>query len=110
MINITMHQQKFNLHLEVQIITQHCVGPLGLKLITPRHLQVQHQIKGYPRNNMVKITSSPLQKYSIYPREGTEPHINKSHYKVSDYFYTKRSHIERDIQFYKDMEEFSNKK
>ena len=55
------------------------------------------------------MTSYPLQKYPIHPRDRTQPHGSKPHYKVSDSYHTDISHGEKDIEFYKDTEESSDK-
>ena len=61
MTNMPLHQNRFILQLEVQMITQRCLlGPLGLQKVISK--------------------SSPLQKYPIYPREGTEPCGTKPQY------------------------------
>ena len=39
------------------------------------------QDKEHHINNLVTVTSYPLQKYPINPREGTEPCGSKPHYK-----------------------------
>ena len=44
--------------------------------------------KGYPRKNLASLISYPLQKYPIHPRERTEPHGYKPHYKGSYNSYT----------------------
>ena len=36
--------------------------------------------KLHHRNNILTMTISPLRKYPIIPRKGTEPHVNKSQY------------------------------
>ena len=50
-----------------------------------------------------------LQKDIICLREITEPRGYKPHYKGSDNSHTVISHGERQIEFYKDMNESSNK-
>ena len=51
-----------------------------------------------PMKNMVTLTISPLWKYPILPRKGTEYHVPKPHYKGSDNSHTNISHGEKDIQ------------
>ena len=41
--------------------------------------------KRHLRNNIVIMTSFPLQKYIIYPRQLTEPHGTEPHYEGSDF-------------------------
>ena len=65
--------------------------------------------KGYPRENIVEMTSSLFQKDLIYPREGNEAHGTKPHHEGSYNFHTNISHGEKYIQVYEDMEELSNK-
>ena len=38
--------------------------------------------KLYYGNRLVTLTSYPLKKYPIHPREGTKPHESKTRYKV----------------------------
>ena len=58
----------------------------------------------YPRNKLVTITSYPLKKYIIYPRERTESHGTKPQYEVSGNSHTYHPHGEKDIQVYEDIE------
>ena len=54
--------------------------------------------KGHPRKNTVTMTSSPLQKYYIFPRKGNKTHVTKPQYEGTDHSRNKRSHGENDIQ------------
>ena len=45
MINMPLHQENIILHLESQMITQSCLGPLILQQVIPGHWQVWHHIK-----------------------------------------------------------------
>ena len=62
-----------------------------------------------PRKNIVKMTSYPLQKGPIIPRNRTGPHVTQTQYEGLDNSHIKRSHGEKDIEVYECMEEFSNK-
>ena len=65
--------------------------------------------KGHLMKIIVKMTSYPLLKDSIYPREGTEPYGNKHHYEGSENSHIELSRGEKDIQFYEDNEKYLNK-
>ena len=57
--------------------------------------------KGYNRKIIVTIECSPMEKYPIYQREGTETHGDKPHYERSENPHIEISHSEKDIQVYK---------
>ena len=48
--------------------------------------------EGHTSKNLRTLTIYSFQKYPIYPRERTEPHGSKPHYKVSNNSNTKISH------------------
>ena len=60
--------------------------------------------KGHPRKKILTVTSSTFRKYQSHPRQGTEPHVSKTNYKVSDHSHTNLSHGENYIQVYEEIE------
>ena len=64
----------------------------------PKSLANMTPYKGHPSNNISRMTGYSLQKYSIFPWEGTEPHRNKPHYEESENYHFKHSHGEKDTQ------------
>ena len=81
----------------------------SLVSVTPYKVYCRNNLLTHPRKKLVTMTSCPLQKDPIHPRNKTEPLGSKPQYKGSDHSNNDRSHVEVKIKDCEYMDESYNK-